>query len=132
MGSSGLRIPTKPTTSDPRRTPASTRRALEDRIRRPAHNFRPLEDFEWNWPKKIDRTQIEDLRLTSVTNITFVGPNGVGKPLIANNLAHQAVLSGGTARLTASEPGFRGRSLGIYNIASVVTVGGRNVVQDAG
>ncbi len=86
-----------------------SRRGLERRIRRARlGNFRPLEDFDWNWPKKIDRAQIEDLFrlewLVSATNIILVGPNGVGKTLIAKNLAHQAVLSGATARfLTASE-----------------------------
>ena len=39
-----------------------SRRGLERRIRRARlGNFRPLEDFDWNWPKKIDRAQIEDL-----------------------------------------------------------------------
>ena len=86
-----------------------SRRGLERRIRRARlGTFKPLEDFDWNWPKKIDRTQIEDLLrlewLASATNIILVGPNGVGKTLIAKNLAHQAVLSGATARfLTASE-----------------------------
>ncbi len=86
-----------------------SRRGLERRVRRARlGNFRPLEDFDWNWPKKIDRAQIEDLFrlewLASATNIILVGPNGVGKTLIAKNLAHQAVLSGATARfLTASE-----------------------------
>lgn len=70
--------------------------------------FKPLADFDWTWPKKIDRAQIEDLLrlewLTSATNVVLVGPNGVGKTLIAKNLAHQAGLAGATARfLTASQ-----------------------------
>lgn len=71
-------------------------------------NFKPLADFDWNWPKKIDRSQIEDLFrlewLNSATNIVLVGPNGVGKTLLAKNLTHQAILAGATARfLTASD-----------------------------
>ena len=86
-----------------------SRRGLERRLRRARlGTFKPLEDFDWNWPKKIDRAQIEDLFrfewLQSATNVVLVGPNGVGKTLIAKNLAHQAVLGGATARfLTASE-----------------------------
>ncbi len=85
------------------------RRSLERRLRRARlGTFKPLADFDWAWPKKIDRAQIEDLFrlewLASATNVVLVGPNGIGKTLIAKNLAHQAVLAGATARfLTASE-----------------------------
>lgn len=86
-----------------------TRRSLERRLRRARIGaFKPLVDFDWTWPTKIDRAQIEDLFrldwLDSATNIVLVGPNGVGKSLIACNLAHQAVLAGACVRfLTASE-----------------------------
>ena len=86
-----------------------SRRGLERRLRRARlGTFKPLEDFDWAWPTKIDRPQIEDLCrlewLDSATNVVLVGPNGIGKTLIAKNLAHQAVLAGATARfLTASE-----------------------------
>ncbi len=85
------------------------RRGLERRMRRARlGTFKPLDDFDWNWPTKIDRPQIEDLFrlewLDDATNVVLVGPNGIGKTLIAKNLAHQAVLHGATARfLTASE-----------------------------
>jgi len=85
------------------------RRGLERRLKR-AHlgSFKPLADFDWSWPKRIDRTQIEDLLrfgwLARGQNIVLVGPNGIGKTLVAKNLVHQAVLRGATARfLTASE-----------------------------
>ena len=86
-----------------------SRRGLERRLRRARlGTFKPLADFDWTWPKKIDRAQIEDLFrfewLRSATNVVLVGPNGIGKTLIAKNLAHQAVLAGATTRfLTASE-----------------------------
>jgi DNA replication protein DnaC len=75
------------------------RRSLERRLRRSRlAAFKPLADFDWNWPKKIDRAQVEDLFrldwLHSATNVVLVGPNGVGKTMIAKNLAHQAVLAG--------------------------------------
>jgi DNA replication protein DnaC len=86
-----------------------TQRGLERR-RRLARlgTFKPLADFDWTWPKKIDRQQIDDLLrlnwLEDATNVVLAGPNGVGKTLIAKNLAHQAILAGATVRcLTASE-----------------------------
>jgi DNA replication protein DnaC len=85
------------------------RRGLERRLREARLGaFKPLADFDWAWPKKADRTQIEDLFrldwLAAATNVVLVGPNGVGKTLIAKNLAHQAVLAGASVRfLTASE-----------------------------
>ena len=85
------------------------RRGLERRLRSARLGaFKPLADFDWTWPKKIDRAQIEDLFrldwLASATNVVLVGPNGVGKTLIARNLAHQAVLAGASVlALTASE-----------------------------
>lgn len=84
-------------------------RGLQRRLRQ-AHlgAFKPLADFDWSWPKKIDRDQIDDLFrfqwLQDATNVVLVGPNGVGKTLLAKNLVHQAILQGAHARfLTASE-----------------------------
>lgn len=85
------------------------RRGLERRLKRARlGSYKPMAEFDWSWPKKIDREQIEDLFrfdwLTTATNVVLVGPNGVGKTMIAKNLAHQAVLAGATVRtLTASE-----------------------------
>ncbi|MEE4272157.1 MAG: IS21-like element helper ATPase IstB [Thermoanaerobaculales bacterium] len=85
------------------------RRGLERRLKRARlGDFRPMSDFDWAWPDKIDRLQIEDLfRLdwvTSATNLILVGANGVGKTMIAYNLAHQAIHAGHTVKvLTASE-----------------------------
>ncbi len=84
-------------------------RSLEGRLKRARlGRFKPIADFDWAWPKKIDRVQVEDLfRLDwvrSTTNVVLVGPNGVGKTMIAKNLAHQAVLAGFTVKtVTASE-----------------------------
>lgn len=86
-----------------------TQRGLERRLRQARlGTFKPLADFDWGWPKKIDRAQIDELLrlewLASATNIVLAGPNGVGKTMIAKNIAHQAVLAGATVRfLTASE-----------------------------
>lgn len=84
-------------------------RGLERRMRQARlGTFKPLADFDWSWPKKIDRNLIEDLLrlewMNPATNVVLMGPNGVGKTLLAKNLAYQAVLEGATVRfLTASE-----------------------------
>lgn len=85
------------------------RRGLERRIKRARlGSYRPMEDFDWSWPKSIDRDHVEDLFrldwLASATNVVLVGPNGVGKTMIARNLANRAIHAGATVRfLTAAE-----------------------------
>ena len=86
-----------------------TRRSLERRIKSARlGRFRGMSDFDWSWPKKIDRPQIEDLFrlgfIKEAENPIIIGPNGVGKTLIAQNLAQQALLHGYTVVfVTASE-----------------------------
>jgi DNA replication protein DnaC len=84
-----------------------SRRSLERRV----HNakigdFRPMADFEWSWPTKIDRDLVDEvLRLDFVAegaNVILVGPNGVGKTMIAKGIAHQAILAGTTVRVTTA------------------------------
>lgn len=83
------------------------RRSLERRLRN-AHigRFKPLCDFDWNWPKSCDRPAIEALMaldfLNDATNIVLVGPNGIGKSTLAQNIAHQAVINGHTVMFTSA------------------------------
>ena len=85
------------------------RRSLERRLKRARlGHFKAMADFDWAWPENIDRAHVEDLfRLqwvSSATNVVLIGPNGVGKTMIARNLAHQAILAGHTVKvMTASE-----------------------------
>jgi DNA replication protein DnaC len=70
--------------------------------------FKPLPDFDWQWPKHIDRALFSELLagdfINDATNVVFVGPNGVGKSMLAKNLIHHAVLNGLSARfVTASD-----------------------------
>jgi len=70
--------------------------------------FKPLADFDFQWPAQIDREQVEDLFelewIDTATNVIFVGPNGVGKTTLAQNLTYEAVKRGAAALfLTASE-----------------------------
>jgi DNA replication protein DnaC len=78
-----------------------SRRSLERRIRTSkVGRFRPVVDFDWSWPKKIDRPLIEELMqlgfIEEAANVILAGPNGVGKSTIAQNIAHQALLRGHT------------------------------------
>ena len=68
--------------------------------------FKPLCDFDWQWPKKIDRLAIDELTglefLTEAANVVLIGPNGTGKTMIAQNLAHAALLAGHRVRFTTA------------------------------
>lgn len=69
-------------------------------------SFKPMVDFDYHWPKQLDRALLDELFtldfLDQAANIIVVGPNGLGKSMIAKNLLHQAVLRGYTARFTAA------------------------------
>ncbi len=69
-------------------------------------SFKPMADFDYQWPKQLDRSLLDELFtfefLEQAANIIVVGPNGLGKSMIAKNLLHQAVLRGYTARFTAA------------------------------
>ena len=66
--------------------------------------FKPLADFDYGWPKELDRALLDELVtcnfLSDAANVILVGPNGLGKSMLAKNLLHQAILRGHTARFT--------------------------------
>src|ERR1700722_18033704 len=68
--------------------------------------FKSMADFDYAWPKQIDRELLEELLtldfLHQATNVILVGPNGVGKTMIAKNLLHQAILRGYSARFVVA------------------------------
>jgi DNA replication protein DnaC len=84
-------------------------RSLERRIdASKVGRFKSIADFDFTWPKKIDREQLDDLFslswIDTAANLILLGPNGVGKTMIAKNLVYQVVVRGATARfVTASE-----------------------------
>jgi DNA replication protein DnaC len=86
-------------------------RSLDRRIRAARiGRFKLLTDFDWTWPTKIDREQVEELFTLDFlkdghgTNVALLGPNGTGKTTICQNLAHHALLHGYSVRfVTASE-----------------------------
>ncbi|MEX3968891.1 IS21-like element helper ATPase IstB [Paraburkholderia sp. EG287A] len=84
-----------------------TRRSLERRIRDARlGNFKPLADFDWEWPKRIDRVALEELMalefVREKSNVVLIGPNGVGKSTLALNLAYQSLIHGYTALFTTA------------------------------
>ena len=75
------------------------RRGLERRLANARiGRFKPLADFDWNWPTKIDRELIERAFTLDLVregrNLVLLGSNGLGKTMIAKNLAYQAALAG--------------------------------------
>ena len=59
--------------------------------------LKTLEQFDWSWPKKINRAQVQDLfRMRFIeqnTNVVFIGGVGLGKTHFALALAHNACLN---------------------------------------
>lgn len=60
--------------------------------------LKTLDDFDWNWPKKINRLQVQNLfRLAFMEqkgNVIFLGGVGLGKTHLSTALAYQACLKG--------------------------------------
>lgn len=86
---------------------AARRRSLESRlVKSRLGAFKSMADFDWAWPKRIDREAVEDLFnldfMAEAANVVLIGPNGVGKTMIAQNLAHQALLQGHGVRFTTA------------------------------
>ena len=76
-----------------------SRRSLERRLRLSGiRRFKPMADFEWTWPARIDREVIERALtldfIPEARNLILVGRNGLGKTMIAQNICHTAVLAG--------------------------------------
>lgn len=70
------------------------RRLTRSRIGR----VKTIADFDWAWPTSIPRERVEAaIRLdfmASARNVVLVAPQGLGKTMIAQNIAHQAVITG--------------------------------------
>ena len=105
------------------------RRSLERRLAQARlGRFKPMADFEWHWPKKIDRPLIERALtldfLSQGRNLILCGTNGLGKTMISKNIALAAVLAGHSvlfrtagdllADLDGDSPGLRRRKFRFY------------------
>jgi DNA replication protein DnaC len=66
--------------------------------------FKPIDRFDWNHPRKIDRALVE--RLLSLDfvaegdNVLLRGPSGIAKTMLAKNFGHAALLAGYSVRFT--------------------------------
>jgi DNA replication protein DnaC len=83
------------------------RRSLERRLRYARIGaFKSMTDFDWSWPKKIDKDAALDLLslgfVDEGVNAIMLGPNGVGKTMLLRNIAHLAVQRGHTVRFTSA------------------------------
>ncbi|MCC6645565.1 MAG: ATP-binding protein, partial [Polyangiaceae bacterium] len=77
------------------------RRGLDRRMKRSKlEQFKPMVDFDWSWPTKIDRALVEATVLADFVdakrNVVLVAQGGLGKTMIAQNIANAAVLAGHT------------------------------------
>ncbi len=84
-----------------------SRRSLERRLRLSGiKRFKPMADFDWSWPTKIERDVIERALLLDFLrenrNLVLVGRNGLGKTMIAQNICHAAVLAGSSVLFRAA------------------------------
>lgn len=65
-----------------------------------------MANFDWKWPTKIDKEQIEDFFslkfMIENVNIVLIGANGLGKTMIAQNLIHAASSQGHSALFVES------------------------------
>lgn len=83
------------------------RRSLERR-KRNAHlcAFKPISDFDWSWPKRVDREAVNELFtfafIAEGANVILLGPNGVGKTTLAHNLGYEALIRGHTVLITTA------------------------------
>ena len=68
--------------------------------------IKTLEQYQWTWPKKINRLQIQNLFhlsfITNKTNVIFLGGVGLGKTHLATSLAYAACLRGHSVLFTTA------------------------------
>jgi DNA replication protein DnaC len=82
-------------------------RSIERRIRNARFPvLKTIEDFQWSWPRKINRPQIQNLfRLAFIaahTNVVLIGNVGLGKTHLSIALGHAACLNGHSVLFTTA------------------------------
>lgn len=69
-------------------------------------SVKTLDQFDWNWPKKINRTQVQNLfRLAFLPehgNVVFMGGVGLGKSHLSAALGYAACLAGHSVLFTTA------------------------------
>ena len=68
--------------------------------------IKTLDQFDWNWPKKINRTQVQNLFrlafLPEKANVVFMGGVGLGKSHLASALSYAACLASHSVLFTTA------------------------------
>lgn len=82
-------------------------RSIERRIKNARFPVRKtIDDFQWSWPKKINRLQIQNLFrlhfIASRTNVVLIGNVGLGKTHLSIALGHAACMSGHSVLFTTA------------------------------
>jgi DNA replication protein DnaC len=82
--------------------------------------LKTLEQFDWNWPTKINRAQVQHLFhldfLARHGNVIFIAPTGLGKSHLMTALGHAACLAGHSVLFTGA--------IDIVNAAAAAQAGG--------
>ena len=82
-------------------------RSIERRIKNARFPVRKtLDEFQWSWPKKINRLQIQHLFrldfIATCTNVVMIGNVGLGKTHLAIAMGHAACTSGHSVLFTTA------------------------------
>jgi DNA replication protein DnaC len=82
-------------------------RSIERRIKNARFPVRKtLDDFQWSWPKKINRLQIQNLFrldfIATCTNVVMIGNVGLGKTHLSIALGHAACTGGHSVLFTTA------------------------------
>jgi DNA replication protein DnaC len=82
-------------------------RSIERRIKNARFPVRKtIDDFQWSWPKKINRLQIQNLFrldfIATCTNVVMIGNVGLGKTHLSIALGHAACTSGHSVLFTTA------------------------------
>jgi len=78
------------------------RRSIERRQRTSKlGNFKPIADFDWTWPTRVNQASIHDALelgfMRENKNVVFIGGQGLGKTMLAKNITSRAVQAGHSA-----------------------------------
>jgi DNA replication protein DnaC len=81
--------------------------AIKQRIKKARFpKLKTLDNFQWSWPKKINRPQIQNLfRLAFIAdkaNVVFISTAGLGKTHISIALGHAACVNGHSVLFTTA------------------------------